>query len=86
MEADAACLEMTGASTGVGYEAGWLLARGRPVMMLYDADQPPPSAVVLAPPSDHAISVPYRDLLEIPQAVRAFLRAVAPHVQLRAEG
>ncbi|TMC29576.1 MAG: hypothetical protein E6J32_07400 [Chloroflexi bacterium] len=31
LEADAGCMEMTGRSTGVGFEAGWLLGRGRPV-------------------------------------------------------
>ena len=46
LEADAGCMEMTGRSTGVGFEAGWLLGRGRPVLALYDADVPPASAVV----------------------------------------
>ncbi len=75
--ADAGCLEVTGKSTGVGFEAGWLLGRGRPVLLLYDADEPPTSAVVLHPPSPHGLSLPYRDLAEIAPEVEAFYRRFA---------
>ncbi len=85
-EADAGCLEMTGRSTGVGFEAGWLLGRGRPVLVLYDADAPPASAVVRHPPFDHCLSVGYSDLMEISGVVTAFCRTIAAHVALRAEG
>ena len=34
LDADAGCMEMTGRSIGVGFEAGWLLGRGRPVLVL----------------------------------------------------
>jgi nucleoside 2-deoxyribosyltransferase len=86
LEADAGCLEMTGPSSGVGFEAGWLVGRGRPVLLLYDADSPPASAVVRHPPFDHCITLPYRDLMEIAVAVTAFCGTIAAHVALRAEG
>ncbi len=86
LEADAGCLELTGPSTGVGFEAGWLLGRGRPVLVLYDADEPQRSAVVRFPPFDHCVSLPYRDLMEIGPAVTAFCRTIAAHVGLRADG
>src|SRR4029077_11347917 len=53
LEADAGCMEMSGRSTGVGFEVGWLLGRGRPVLALYDADVAPASSVVRFPPFDH---------------------------------
>lgn len=86
LEADAGCLEMTGRSTGVGFEAGWLLGRGRPVLFLYDADAEPASAVVRFPPFDHAIAHGYRDLMEIGEAVTDFCRTIAAHAALRLEG
>lgn len=86
MEADAGCLEMSGRSTGAGFEVGWLVGRGRPVVVLYDADAPPASAVVRWPPFDHCLSIGYSDLMEIPSAVTAFCRTIAAHVALRAEG
>ncbi|TMG40852.1 MAG: hypothetical protein E6H92_01675 [Chloroflexi bacterium] len=85
-QADAGCLEMTGKSTGVGFEAGWLLGRGRPVLALYDTDAPPASAVVRHPPFDHCLSVGYSDLMEIRAAVTDFCRTIAAHVAIRAEG
>jgi nucleoside 2-deoxyribosyltransferase len=85
-QADAGCLEMTGKSTGVGFEAGWLLGRGRPVLVLYDTDAAPASAVVRHPPFDHCLSVGYSDLMEISAAVTDFCRTIAAHVAIRAEG
>jgi len=85
-QADAGCLEMTGKSTGVGFEAGWLLGRGRPVLALYDTDASPASAVVRHPPFDHCLSVGYSDLMEIRAAVTDFCRTIAAHVAIRAEG
>jgi nucleoside 2-deoxyribosyltransferase len=86
LEADAGCLEMTGPSTGVGFEAGWLVGRGRPVLVLYDADAPPASAVVRHPPFDHCVTVAYSDLMDIAGSVAAFCQTIAAHVALRAEG
>jgi nucleoside 2-deoxyribosyltransferase len=85
LEADAGCLEVTGRSTGVGFEAGWLAGRGRPVLLLYDADAAPASAVARHPAFDHCVAFAYRDLLEIRSAVLDFCRTIAPHVGLRAE-
>ena len=85
-EADAGCLEMTGRSTGVGFEAGWLLGRGRPVLVLYDADAAPASAVVRYPPFDNCIAFGYRDLMEVGQAVSDFCRTIAASTAYRAEG
>jgi len=84
-DADAGCFETTGRSTGVGFEAGWLVARKRPVLFLYDADAPPSSAVVLYPVFDNCVSVPYRDLMEIEPAVRTFCDAIAPYLSVQAE-
>jgi len=86
LEADAGCLEMTGRSTGVGFEAGWLAGRGRPVLALYDADAVSPSAVVQFPPFDHCIAFGYRDLMEIDGAVTDFCRTIEVHAAYRAEG
>jgi hypothetical protein len=86
LEADAGCLEMTGPSSGVGFEAGWLVGRGRPVLLLYDADSPPASAVVRHPPFDHCVTLAYGDLMEIGATVTAFCNTIAAHVALRAEG
>lgn len=71
-QADAGCLEVTGRSTGVGFEAGWLAGRGRPVLLLYDAEEPPSSAVVRFAPFPGCVSQPYGNLAEIPARVRAF--------------
>jgi hypothetical protein len=84
-EADAGCMEMSGRSLGVGFEAGWLLGRGRPVLVLYDADQPMASSIVRYPPFDHCLSFGYRDLLEIREAVTDFCRTIATHAAYRAE-
>ncbi|MDQ6709696.1 MAG: nucleoside 2-deoxyribosyltransferase [Candidatus Dormibacteraeota bacterium] len=84
LEADAGCMEMTGPSTGVGYEAGWLAGRGRPVLILYDADEPASSSVVRFPPFDHCITFGYRDLMEIHSAVEDFVRTIATSVAYRA--
>lgn len=84
-EADAGCFETTGRSTGVGFEAGWLVARKRPVLFLYDADAPPASAVVLYPVFDNCLTVPYRDLMEIRSAVRTFCDTIAPYLSVQAE-
>ena len=84
LEADAGCVEMTGRSSGVGFEAGWLAGRGRPVLILYDADANPPSSLVRFPPFDHGIACGYRDLLEIRGAVVDFVQAIASHVAYRA--
>jgi hypothetical protein len=86
LEADAGCLEMTGKSTGAGFEAGWLAGRGRPVLVLYDADATPPSAVVQFPPFDLCIAFGYRDLMEIHGAVTDFCRTIEVHAAYRAEG
>jgi nucleoside 2-deoxyribosyltransferase len=84
--ADAGCMEMTGRSSGVGFEAGWLAGRGRPVLILHDADVAPSSSIVRFPPFDHCISFAYRDLMEISEAVADFVRTIAAHVAYRAEG
>jgi hypothetical protein len=84
LEADAGCMEMTGRSSGVGFEAGWLAGRGRPVLMLYDADEPVASSVVRFPPFEHCISFAYRDLLEINGAVVDFVQTIASHLAYRA--
>jgi len=86
LEADAGCMEMTGRSTGVGFEVGWLLGRGRPVLVLYDADEAPTSTVVRFPPFDHCVSFGYRDLMEVSGAVTDFCRTIAAHAAYRAEG
>ena len=85
-EADAGCVEMTGRSIGVGFEAGWLLGRGRPVLVLYDADVAPASTVVRFPPFDHCVSFGYRDLMDVSGAVTDFCRTIAAHAAYRAEG
>ena len=79
-------MEMTGRSTGVGFEAGWLLGRGRPVLALYDADVAPASSVVRFPPFDHCIPFGYHDLMDIGGAVTDFCRTIAAHAAYRAEG
>ncbi|GAC1482829.1 MAG: hypothetical protein PVSMB9_08610 [Candidatus Dormibacteria bacterium] len=84
LEADAGCVEMTGRSNGVGFEAGWLAGRGRPVLILHDADVPSSSSVVRFPPFDHCISFAYRDLLEIQSAVHDFVQTIASHAAYRA--
>lgn len=84
-EADAGCFETTGRSTGVGFEAGWLVARKRPVLFLYDADAPPSSAVVLYPVFDNCLTVAYRDLMEIGPAIRTFCDTIAPYLSVQAE-
>jgi len=84
-EADAGCFEVSGRSTGVGFEAGFLAGRKRPVLFLYDADAAPASAVVLYPVVDNCLSVPYRDLMEIESAVTTFCQAIAPYVEMPAE-
>jgi len=86
LEADAGCVEMTGRSIGVGFEAGWLLGRGRPVLVLYDADVAPASTVVRFPPFDHCVSFGYRDLMDVSGAVTDFCRTVAAQATYRAEG
>jgi hypothetical protein len=85
LEADAGCMEMSGRSIGVGFEAGWLIGRGRPVLILFDADQPSASSVVRFPPFDHCLSFGYHDLLEIHPAVSDFCRTIAAHAAYRAE-
>ena len=86
LEADAGCVELSGPSTGVGFEAGWLAGRGRPVLILWDADAPPASAVARIPPFDNCVSHGYRDLTEIRAVVQDFCRTIAVHAALRAEG
>jgi hypothetical protein len=83
LEADAGCMEMSGRSLGVGFEAGWLLGRGRPVLILYDADSPAASSIVRFPPFDHCVSFGYHDLLEIRGAVSDFCRTIATHAAYR---
>lgn len=83
LEADAGCMEMSGRSLGVGFEAGWLLGRGRPVLVLYDADQPAASSIVRFPPFEHCVPFGYRDLLEIRAAVSDFCRTIAAHAAYR---
>jgi nucleoside 2-deoxyribosyltransferase len=85
LEADAGCVEMTGRSSGVGFEAGWLAGRGRPVLMLYDADEAPASSVVRYPPFEHCVAFGYRDLLEIEAAVGDFTQTIATHLAYRAK-
>lgn len=82
-QADAGCMEMSGRSLGVGFEAGWLLGRGRPVLVLYDADEPPASSIVRHPPFEHCVSFGYHDLLEIHAAVTDFCRTIAAHAAYR---
>lgn len=82
-EADAGCMEMSGRSLGVGFEAGWLLGRGRPVLILYDADQPLASSIVRYPPFEHCVSFGYQDLLDIRSAVTDFCRTIATHAAYR---
>jgi nucleoside 2-deoxyribosyltransferase len=86
LEADAGCMEMTGRSTGVGFEAGWLAGRGRPVLILHDADVAASSSIVRFPPFDHCIAFAYRDLMEISEAVKDFVNTIAAHVAYRAKG
>jgi nucleoside 2-deoxyribosyltransferase len=86
LEADAGCMEMTGRSTGVGFEAGWLAGRGRPVLILHDADVAASSSIVRFPPFDHCIAFAYRDLMEINEAVKDFVNTIAAHVAYRAKG
>jgi hypothetical protein len=86
LEADAGCMEMTGRSLGVGFEAGWLLGRGRPVLALYDADQPPASSVVRFPPFDHCIPFGYHDIMEVGGAVADFCRTIEASLAYRAQG
>lgn len=83
LEADAGCMEMSGRSLGVGFEAGWLVGRGRPVLVLYDADLPTASSIVRYPPFDHCVSFGYRDILEIRDAVTDFCRTIATHAAYR---
>ena len=83
LEADAGCMEMSGRSLGVGFEAGWLLGRGRPVLVLYDADRPLASSIVRYPPFDHCVPFAYRDILEIRDAVADFCRTIATHAAYR---
>ncbi|MEO6797193.1 MAG: hypothetical protein ABI401_00705 [Candidatus Dormibacter sp.] len=84
LEADAGCMEMTGRSSGVGFEAGWLAGRNRPVLILYDADEAPSSSIVRFPPFDHCIAFGYRDLMEIREAVTDFVQTIATHAAYRA--
>jgi len=86
LEADAGCVEMTGPSSGVGFEAGWLAGRGRPVLILRDADVPTSSSILRCPPFDHCLVFPYRDLMDIAPAVGDFCRTIASHAAYRAEG
>jgi nucleoside 2-deoxyribosyltransferase len=86
LAADAGCMEMTGPSTGVGFEAGWLAGRGRPVLILHDADVATSSSILRFPPFDHCVAFAYRDLMEIAPAVRDFCRTIATHAAYRAEG
>jgi hypothetical protein len=83
LEADAGCMEMSGRSLGVGFEAGWLVGRGRPVLVLYDADLPIASSIVRYPPFDHCVSFGYRDILQIREAVTDFCRTIATHAAYR---
>jgi hypothetical protein len=71
--ADAMVAEVSGPSTGVGYEVGWLTARRRPVLLLYDGNCPPRSALLLAPPEPTIWAAPYFDLLEVGARVRDFV-------------
>ncbi|MDQ6882696.1 MAG: nucleoside 2-deoxyribosyltransferase [Candidatus Dormibacteraeota bacterium] len=84
LEADAGCVEMTGPSNGVGFEAGWLAGRGRPVLILYDADEAPSSTIVRFPPFDHCVVFAYRELMEIQSAVSDFIQTIATSVAYRA--
>src|SRR5260370_34105142 len=86
MEADAGCMEMTGRSTGVGFEAGWLLGRGRPVLALYDADAPPASTMVRFPPFDHCVPFGDHDLMDIGGAVTGLFRTTAAAAAHRPAG
>jgi hypothetical protein len=71
--ADAMVAEVSGPSIGVGYEVGWLTARKRPVLLLYDGNRPPRSALLLAPPEPSILAAPYFDLLDVPERVRDFV-------------
>src|SRR5207244_10678356 len=80
------CMEMAGRSIGVGFEAGWLLGRGRPVVALYDADVAPASSVVRFPPFDHCVPFGAHDLTDLGAAVTDFCRTIAAHAAYSAEG
>jgi hypothetical protein len=71
--ADAMVAEVSGPSIGVGYEVGWLTARKRPVLLLYDGNSPPRSALLLAPPEPSILAAPYFDLLDVGRRVRDFV-------------
>jgi len=74
-EADALVAEATISSTGVGCEMTAVQMRGRPVLLLYDAHFGfRISDWVLHHPAPNVTSRPYRDLGELEDEVKAFLR------------
>ncbi len=78
--ADAMVAEVSGPSTGVGYEMGWLSARGCPVLALYASRTPPRSALLLSPPEENLVTVAYRALEEVPPLIRQFVATTRPAV------
>ncbi len=74
-EADALVAEATISSTGVGCELTTVQMRGRPVLLLYDAHFGfRISDWVLHHPDSKVVSRPYRDLPELAEEVRRFVR------------
>ncbi len=74
-EADALVAEATVSSTGVGCELTTVQMRGRPVLLLYDAHFGfRISDWVLHHPAPNVIAKPYRDLAELEDEVKAFVR------------
>jgi len=74
-EADALVAEATVSSTGVGCELTTVQMRGRPVLLLYDAHFGfRISDWVLHHPAPNVTAKPYRDLAELEDEVKAFVR------------
>lgn len=71
--AEAMVAEVSGSSTGVGYEIGWLSARGRPVLALYAAQTPPRSALLLSPPEASLVAAAYGVVEDVPPLIRQFI-------------
>lgn len=72
-EADAMVAEVSGSSTGVGYEIGWLSARGCPVLALYAVGTPPRSALLLSPPEASLVVSAYGALEDVRRLIRQFI-------------
>ncbi|MEO0158476.1 MAG: DUF4406 domain-containing protein [candidate division WOR-3 bacterium] len=76
-EADALVAEATVSSTGVGCELSLVQARGKPVLLLYDAHFGfRISDWVLHHPAPNVATKPYRDLSQLKEEVRTFVRGL----------